>query len=86
MSNRSRKSPDHSDGIRKRRHQPNDLAINVPAGKYKLSLTSGGKTETSTLEITPYAYNADAPIPPVSRAVRGWGGLLVLLRIPVAGP
>jgi len=48
-----------------------DQTTYVPAGKYKLTLTSAGKTETSTLEITPYPCNADAPIPPVSKTVRG---------------
>ena len=43
-----------------------DLTVFVPAGKYKLSVTMAGKTETKTLEITPYPYNADAPVPPVS--------------------
>jgi hypothetical protein len=45
-----------------------DGTIYVPSGKYKLSLISGGKTESATLEVTPYVYNSDTPIPPVSKS------------------
>lgn len=55
------------DGKRRLANRGEDGTIYVPAGKYKLTLTCAGKTETATLEVTPYVYNADAPIPPISK-------------------
>lgn len=44
--------------------------IYVPAGTYKVSVTVGGKTETTNLVILPYRLNTEFTTPPVSKGKR----------------
>ncbi|AIE84715.1 VPS10 domain-containing protein [Fimbriimonas ginsengisoli] len=42
----------------------------VPSGTYKVTVTVGGKSESTNLVVPPYHLGSDVPLPPVSRGKR----------------